>query len=95
MQKGELMNDLISRYAAIDAVSKGCQEWRGIFGRCEENLLALPSTQPEIIRCKDCKHGSPNGQYGCRVYHYQKYETHDMKPDDFCSMAERREDGNK
>ena len=39
--------DLIDRQAAIEAVSKGCQEWRGIFGRCEENILALPSAQPE------------------------------------------------
>ena len=48
--------------------------------------------QPEIIYCKDCKHGSPNGKYGCRVYHYKRYEAHDMKPDDFCSKAERREE---
>lgn len=39
--------DLIDRQEAIEAVSKGCQEWRGIFGRCEENILALPSAQPE------------------------------------------------
>ena len=39
------MDDLISRQAAIDAVSKGCQELRGVFGRCEENLLDLPSAQ--------------------------------------------------
>lgn len=41
------MKDLIERQAAIEAVSKGCQEWRGIFGMCEENILALPSAQPE------------------------------------------------
>lgn len=41
------MSDLISRQAAIDAVSKGCQELRGVFSRCEENILALPSAQPE------------------------------------------------
>lgn len=39
--------DTIYRQDAIDAVSKGCQEWRGIFGRCEENILALPSAQTE------------------------------------------------
>lgn len=41
------MSDLIDRQAAIDAVNEGCQEWRGIFERCEEKLLALPSAQPE------------------------------------------------
>ena len=45
----QLATDCVSRQAAIDAVSKGCQEWRGIFGRCEENLLALPSAQQEAI----------------------------------------------
>ena len=32
---------------AIDAVSKACQEWRGIFDRCKDSLLALPSAQPD------------------------------------------------
>ena len=38
--------DLIERQAAIDAVSRGCQEFRGIFAECEKNLNALPSAQP-------------------------------------------------
>lgn len=37
--------DTISRAAAIDAVSEGCEEWRGIFKRCEKNLLELPPAQ--------------------------------------------------
>lgn len=37
--------DTIDRQAAIDAVSEGCQEWRGIFERCKEKLLSLPSAQ--------------------------------------------------
>ena len=39
--------DCISREAAIDAVSRGCQEFRGIFAECEKNLNALPSAQPD------------------------------------------------
>ena len=54
---------------------------------------ARREAQADIVRCKDCKYGSPNGKYGCEVYHYRRYETHDMKPDDFCSFAERRNDG--
>lgn len=46
----------------------------------------------EVVRCKDCKHGSPNGEYGCKAYHFKLYETHEMKADDFCSHGERRED---
>lgn len=46
----------------------------------------------EIVRCKDCKYASPNGEYGCKAYHFKLYETHEMKADDFCSHGERRED---
>lgn len=50
------MDVLISRQAAIDAVSRGCGEWRGIFAECEKNLNELPSAQPEIkpIDYQDC-----------------------------------------
>ena len=68
------------------------ETWELNFTEIREALADVPSAQPEIIRCKDCKHGSPNGKYGCRVYHYRRYETHDMKPDDFCSRAERKQD---
>lgn len=55
------MGDLISRQAAIDVLSKACQEWRGIFGRCEDGLLALPSAQPErknpCTTCEGLKRG--------------------------------------
>ena len=46
----------------------------------------------EVVRCKDCKYGEPNGQYGCKCYHYKLYETHEMLPNDFCSKGKRRED---
>ena len=82
------INDLISRQAAIDA----------IFGRSHEIIKMrignLPSAQSEIIRCKDCRYASPNGKYGCRLV---RFSIHDKdKPlfsDDFCSKAERRENG--
>ena len=100
------MDDLISRKAAIDALARMMPRSytpdgshpadeeifrvQEVFADCIEALEILPSAQPEIIRCKDCKYGAPNGRYGCTAYHYRKYETHDMKPDDFCSKAERR-----
>ena len=43
----------INRQAAIEAVSKACQEWRGIFGRCEDALKALPSAVPERKKGKN------------------------------------------
>lgn len=85
------MTDLISRQAAIQEIREW--QWRMPPEGMVDRINALPSEGPDIIRCKDCKHGSPNGKYGCRVYHYKRYETHDMEPDDFCSRAERRQDG--
>lgn len=46
----------------------------------------------EVVRCKDCKYASPNGENGCKAYHFKLYETHEMEADDFCSRAERRTD---
>ena len=46
-RKGEMMDDLISRQAAIDALD--------CINGTEEVLRSLPSAQPEIIHCKDCR----------------------------------------
>ena len=86
------MDDLISRQAAIDALDTGLWgvEWDKALATAM--LKDLPSAQPEVIRCKDCKYASPNGKYGCTAYHFKLYETHGMKADDYCSRAERRTD---
>ena len=81
------MDDTVCRQQAIDAVSEGCQEWRGIFERCKEKLLALPSAQTEIVRCKDCKHWKFD--HTCREHSL----VSPMMANEFCSRAERREDG--
>lgn len=41
------MGRLLDEDDVIDAVSRGCQEFRGIFARCEKNLNELPSAQSE------------------------------------------------
>ena len=80
------MSDYISRQAAIDEASYECNELRGVFGRIEERLKALPSAQPEIIACGDCKHW---------ICHDRRcgYWNHGVKPLDYCSYGERRTDG--
>lgn len=40
-------NDLVSREAVLKAVSEGCFELRGVYGRCEELINALPSVNPQ------------------------------------------------
>jgi hypothetical protein len=60
----------------------------------EEVLRSLPSAQPEIIRCKDCKHWKPqvkgvNGDgLGCCNFHKANFVT----GEGFCYWAERREE---
>ena len=83
-----MKDDLISRQAAIDAVGSMLRRKFGIGGDLAEITLAgLPSTQPEIIRCKDCK--------------YNTYSKKCLQPDSFflvpaddfyCGYAERRTD---
>lgn len=61
-------------------------------------LSKLPSAQPEIIRCKDCKHWSNNSgdlklrdNYCNEAMHGFYYQC---SGDDFCSKAERRDEDN-
>ena len=80
------MSDLISRQAAIDAVSEGCQELRGVFWECKEKLLALPSAQPE--KAKRIVGKSRDGMtlwYQCDMCN----EPVDAQ-DDFCRGCGRR-----
>ena len=89
--------DCVSRQAAIDAIWHSVGSENGelqsfaevIIADAEEEIKALPSVQPEIIRCKECKE-------------FRRYIDTDItfcdrtecerKPDDFCSYAERRQD---
>lgn len=87
------MQELISRQAVIDmfqnlAYSDWNQgvstTWANAFAECVNIIESLPSVQPEITRCRDCNFydGRP-----CGIVDY--YNT----ADDFCSRAERRENG--
>ena len=81
------MADLIDKQAAIDAI-QGC---RG----CVKALEGLPSVQPEIIRCKDCKHIVEHkgyGNLGESAFTCEGNMDGWVLPDDFCSHAERRTD---
>ena len=72
-----------------------------LFGNSEQ----LPSAQPEIIRCKDCKYWIPYDWMFSEVWRSKNMADYPedeigcnwcdmaMKADDFCSRAERREDG--
>lgn len=85
------MNDLISRQAVYDALMAEPLKWDDSSvwesARCYQWMMdmdtikALPSAQPDIVRCKDClMHGSCRFEQGLGL-------------DGYCSQAERRIDG--
>ena len=91
LQKGEPMDDLISRQAAIDG--KICiQRANGVeiyddYAVPVEYLEQLPSVQPEIIRCKDCKHNPKLSWFGCPMSHLSEAQRPETA---WCWKAERR-----
>ena len=58
-----------------------------------QTILNLPSVQPEIIRCKDCKYYKAFDYTGVLACHYVIGGTVQRNLDDFCSRAERLEEG--
>ena len=77
------MSDYISRQAAIDATwfEPSYTDPLNVLTEVRDRLKALPSAQPEIVRCKDClMHGSCRFEQGLGL-------------DGYCSQAERRTDG--
>ena len=99
-----IMNDLIDRQVAIELIHSlypsapimrmNRKRWKKKYEpyiEAEKALEMLPSAQPEIIRCKDCKHyyfadnRIPQEQrYSCAL------DGDRWKPEDFCSYAERK-----
>lgn len=86
------MNDLISRQAAIDAVEKA-KTVRSVDGEifcakinAQMNIQHLPSVQPEIIYCKDCKHWRYDD---CQNDNHGYCPTNE---NDYCSYGEHREE---
>lgn len=101
------VGDLISRQAAIDAVEKESQV-DGAYGYMDTKsiidlLCDLPSAQPEIIRCKDCKHRPvetgpnhdlefpcPDNECPCQCDDY--YYSWMPNDDWFCANGKRKEE---
>jgi len=85
------MDDTISRQAAIDALMEildrpNHAEFLYTDEVCK-TLNELPSAQPEIIRCRNCKFASGDSRICMKFGHSPIGEL------DFCAWAERRTDG--
>ena len=89
--------DCISRQAAIDAIcTEGTRLERNgtvamveIKQWCVGILEALPPAQPDIIRCKDCKHRDPEDKK-CDCGHDIQWQL-PRQDNWYCADAERRE----
>lgn len=101
------MDDLISRQAAIEALEREktyCRAFRegyapvDVFEKYNAGLTdgikaisSLPSAQPEIIRCRDCKHWDKTWTNNWSPdYHYCPKIDEVRKGDFYCRYAERR-----
>jgi len=85
------MSDLISRQAAIDATWEEPMyaDPLNVLTEVRDRLKALPSAQPEIIRCKDCRYYRWASDMCDYPYATAQNVVHE---DDYCSKAERRTD---
>ena len=100
------MSDLIDRQAAIDG-KISVQRTNGVEIYSDDvvpvkYLENLPSAQPKIIQCKDCKHWIPYEWMFSEVWQSKNIADYPedeigcslcdiaMKANDFCSRAERR-----
>lgn len=68
------------------------------FVECILTIKNLPSAQPEIVRCKDCKHvfryrSEESAKKFGQIYECRHGVLNLPKLNDFCSKAERRTDG--
>lgn len=97
--------DLISRQAAIDAVMQYCPDDDGSCSKADRDIRELlddienlPSAQPEIIRCTECKHYREyDSEYVENAVVVQcmadRYPISETIPDGwFCAGAERKDD---
>ena len=92
----DMSDDPISRQAAIDILDA----YQAMVENGEENPYAwargqmceIPSAQPRIIRCKDCKYYqfADSKAFGMPVKMCEWIRIEDVDDDDFCSKAERR-----
>ena len=97
----QLATDCISRQAAIDLTWKdpSYSDPLNVLTEVRDGIKALPSAQPEIVRCKECKwwdkkDGSPVGychaaKHGYYSGHWEIEIYRTYKEDFYCADGER------
>ena len=90
--------DTISRQAVLDALNNieipRNASWYQYYQQALTAVDKLPPAQPEIIRCKDCKHFkqvfAPNDNDGLCGHWHSKCDAR-INRNGYCSHAERKE----
>lgn len=97
------MSDLIDRQAVIKAITNAADkfDWPDDYHQAMKEGIRIgtlicslmPSKQPEIIYCRDCRHYTfaDNRAFGFPAKRCEWTGFEDVDDDDFCSRAERRE----
>ena len=107
LEQPEPCEDAVSRQYLLDAfgLSEKTRKYGGDHSGYNTRMLyeiqdvieGAPSAQPEIIRCRECRNWIPgiitdkDDFIPPKCGKYQQMVGHGN--DDFCSLAERREDG--
>ena len=93
-------SDAVSRRMVLDALHEYMDDTNYTVGYLHDVICNLPSAQPEIIRCKDCKHFEYDHPYIIQGIPVLGHEVcmawgDRCKTDEngYCFMAERRADG--
>ena len=83
--------DMIYRQAAVDAIDALHDKPNAWLDYAVDAVMALPSAQPEIVRCKDCEYGEQDevGRWFCRGIGCQ---IGSEDGSGYCADAERRND---
>lgn len=82
----EIGDEVYDDILEVDAILKCNKEIR-------KALKAMPSAQPEIIHCGNCKYWEGFKKNGFWYFEQCSIIERTTSSDDFCSWAERREDG--
>lgn len=86
------MKDLIEREAALACFHAWVDKHGDVCTPDDmpeyQAIEALPSAEPEIIRCKDCKHWYPDADTGMAC----EFTNMGQPENGFCNWAERRTD---
>lgn len=87
-----MKNDSISRQAAIDALREEFKRVPTTAIRAKnviEGLSSAQPEQPEIIRCKDCRHNPKETWFGCPMAHLSEKQRPETA---WCWKGERKAD---